>query len=184
MPLRWALVGSIAIISVAYPLAITQLDLPSDPTKESSSALFAQINILQSYGLYFVLLIPKLVITLLSQVVRFWKPISEPDRIHDLNNGLFVILDQLSLCLVLLAATVKKLWKTNGYLTYFCAICAVIYLSAPENSPRYLYILFVLLAIALAAPELQNSLSSRRAAILGLQLGNGQGHKSEWECPR
>jgi hypothetical protein len=61
-------------ISAAYPFAMASVDVGVDPKVISTSVLFAQINVLQSYGLYFALLVPKLMIALLSQVVQFWIP--------------------------------------------------------------------------------------------------------------
>jgi hypothetical protein len=143
-------------ISVLYPFAIDAIHLDLDPAKDSSSALFAQINLLQGYGLYFLLLIPKLLITLLSQVVRFWTPFVDSERLHILPTGLFVLFDQLSMCLLLAASFCKRAWVKENPAIYFVLLYVAIYLAAPENSPRYLYLLFVLVATVLSSPELQS----------------------------
>ena len=148
-------------ISIAYPFAIPSVDVGADVTKSSSSAFYAEINALQSYGLYFILLVPKAIIALLSHVVRFWTLFADPARLHDLPTGLFVLVDQLCMCFVIVAAWRKKLWKLENPVVYFVLVYCVIFFAAPENSPRYLYMLFVLMTALLASPELQSLRISR-----------------------
>lgn len=156
VPARRAAVILIIGISALYPFAIKSVGLTFDPTQFSSSAFFASINALQGYGLYFLLFLPKLVIALSSQIVRFWKPFLDPQRLHDMSSGVFVILDQLCLCTVAIASCFSKIWKWDSAITYALVVYLVIFLAAPENSPRYLYMIFVLTAIALSAPQLKD----------------------------
>ena len=114
------------------------------------------MNVLQNHGLYFALLLPKMIIALLSQVVRFWEPFADPKRLHDLNNGVYVLFDQLCFCTVVLASWRKRLWVVANPVIYFLLIYALVFLAAPMNQPRYLYMLFVLMTLVLSAPELQS----------------------------
>jgi hypothetical protein len=143
-------------ISLVYPFAMASVDVGGDVRESSSSALYAHINKVQSYGLYFALLVPKIVIVFLSQVVRFWTPFINTERLHDLHTGLFVLFEQLSICFVFIVSLCKRLWVKENPVIYFVLVYAVIYLSAPENSPRYLYFLFVLIVAVLSSPELQS----------------------------
>jgi hypothetical protein len=149
-----AVIALVAGISIIYPF-VMPLVVVSDVREKSSSAFFAQINVLQSYGLYFVLLVPKLVITLTSQLVRFWLPFVNSDRLHDLPTGPFVIPDQLCACYVLIESWRRKLWVVENPVIYFALVYLVIFIAAPENSLRYLYLLFVLILSLICSPELQ-----------------------------
>jgi len=143
-------------ISLIYPFAIASVNTGSDAKESSSSAFFAQINVLQSYGLYFLLLVPKLIIALLSHVVQFWTLFANRQRLHDLPTGVFVLIDQLCMCFVIAISLSKKLWVTENPVVYFIMVYCLIFIAAPENSPRYLYMLFVLMAVVLSSPELQS----------------------------
>jgi hypothetical protein len=143
-------------ISAAYPFAMASVDVGVDPKVISTSVLFAQINVLQSYGLYFALLVPKLMIALLSQVVQFWIPFIDKARLHDLPTGLFVLVDQICMCFVVLASWRQSLWVKESPVVYFVLVYCLITLAAPENATRYLYMPFVLMAVVLSSPELQS----------------------------
>lgn len=145
-------------ISIAYPfaLAFVSNDIPEEVRGVSSSEFYRQINQLQNYGLYFVLVIPKIVTALLSQVVRFWTPFVDTARLHDLPTGPFVLVDQLCMCFVVIAAWVRRLWVIDNPVVYFVLVYCLIFFAAPENSPRYLYLLFVLMAAVLSSTELQS----------------------------
>jgi hypothetical protein len=156
IPLKRAMILLIVGISVAIPFAMASVGLQTDVTKESSSALFANINLIESYGLYFVILTPKIAITLLSGVVQFWKPFVDPARLHDLNNGLFVIIDQICLCSVVIVTWRKRLWLKENPVIYFVLIYVLIDFAAPVNAARYLYLIYVLMATVLSSHELQS----------------------------
>jgi hypothetical protein len=166
-----AAVAMIIGISLAYPFAMASVDVGGDITQSSSSAFFAEINLLQSYGLYFALLVPKLIITLLSQIVRFWVPFIDTIRLHDLTTGLFVLFEQICMCVVVIVSCFKKLWVKENPVIYFVLVYAVIFLAAPENSPRYLYMIFVLMAVVLSSPELQTFRLSGPATVLPKRQG-------------
>ena len=155
LPKRAAAVLIIGI-SAAYPFAMASVDVGADVRESSSSAFFAQINVLQSYGLYFALLVPKMIIALLSQVARFWTPFVDTERLHDLPTGPFVLVDQLCMCVVTIISWRRRLWVAENPVVYFIMVYCLIFFAAPENSPRYLYMLFVLMAAVLSSPELQS----------------------------
>lgn len=147
----------IAGISIVYPIAIAYVSrgVAEEAIESSSSTLYAHINVLQNHGLYFLLILPKLAIALLSQVVRFWAPFYDPTRLHDLPTGPFVLIDQICMCIVFLVALCKKLWNTENTIAYFVIIYCIVFLAAPENSPRYLYMVYILTAAMIASPDLQ-----------------------------
>lgn len=158
VPPKYAAAVLIIGISIAYPIAMAWVtrDIPEDLIGSSSSDLYGYMNVLQNHGLYFALLLPKMIIALLSQVVRFWEPFADPKRLHDLNNGVYVLFDQLCFCTVVLASWRKRLWVVANPVIYFLLIYALVFLAAPMNQPRYLYMLFVLMTLVLSAPELQS----------------------------
>jgi hypothetical protein len=141
-------------ISIGYPFAIAAVSA-GIPEDASSPALYAQINILQSYGLYFALFIPKMAIAMLSQVIRFWTPFVDPVRLHDLPTGPFVLVDQICMCFVAIASWFKGIWVMENPVVYFVLVYCLVYLAAPENQPRYFYMIYVLMAAVLSSQELQ-----------------------------
>jgi hypothetical protein len=154
-------------ISVLYPSAIAFVDLPEDVKGSTSSEFYAKLNILQDHGLYFALLLPKAIISLLSQVIRFWVPFLDLERLHDLPTGVFVLFDQLCMCWVVIVTIRGRLWRASNPLMYFALVFCVIYFAAPENSPRYLYMLYVLMSALLSSSELQALRMPERAARTG-----------------
>jgi hypothetical protein len=164
-----AAVAMIVGISLTYPLAMASVNIGSDVKQSSSSALFAQINVLQSYGLYFLLFVPKMIIALLSHVVQFWMLFLNRERLHDLPTGVFVLIDQICMCFVIVISLCRKLWVGENPVVYFIMVYCLIFIAAPENSPRYLYLLFVLMTVVLSSPEMQ-SLRLPVRAPLGLNV--------------
>lgn len=156
-PRRAALILLI-LISAAYPAAIAWFlqGIPVALRQSTSSTLYERIDWLQSYGLYFLLVIPKAVIALLSQIVRFWQPFLDSERLHDLNNGAFVLLDQLCFCAVVIALWRKREHLSASPICYFGLVYGLIYLAAPMNQPRYLYMLFILMAALVSSSEMQS----------------------------
>jgi hypothetical protein len=180
IPPKGAATAMIIVISAAYPFAMASVDVGGDVKQNSSSALFAQLNVLQGYGLFFAVLVPKMIIALLSQVVRFWSPFVDQERLHDLPTGLFVLVDQICMCLVIVASLCRRLWVADNPVVYFIVVYCLIFLAAPENSPRYLYMLFVIIALLLSSNELQalriteheSGLSNRKGNILSVTSAN------------
>lgn len=155
--LKRASLAIIVTISIAYPFAIASVGLPATDTAENAASIvYMYLNRLQLYGLYFALILPKLAITLLSQVIRCWVPFIDEVRLHDLPTGLFVLGEQLCMCILAFRVWRQKLWSAKNPIVYFSTVYCIIFLAAPLNSPRYLYLLYVLLAALLSSRELQS----------------------------
>ena len=161
MPRRYAAVALLLGISVLYPIAISVAGLSAYSLTYSSSAAYLAINRWQARGLYFALILPKLFLDLTSQILRFWEPFSTPERLHNLPTGMFVMVDQLCMCAVCAYALYRRRLSIEGEVGYFVIVFVIIYLAAPENSPRYLYFVYVLLAVALSIPDAYGFSGSR-----------------------
>lgn len=142
-------------ISLLYPFAMQFVHATEGLDDSSSSLFYQKLNALQDYGLFFALLVPKLFIALTSQLLRFWEPFLDVRRLHDLPTGVFVIVDQLWMCIVAGWMWRKRLWSPRNGLIYFAMVYTIIILAAPMNSPRYLYLIYVLLVILLSCEDLQ-----------------------------
>lgn len=153
---RLAVIVLIAGVTITYPLAINwvMIDLPVQEQDKSSSALYALLNQGQSYGLYPFVFWFKFAIALTSQVIRFWQPFTDPQRIHDLNNGLYVMLDQICLSSVLIMLSRKRHLSMRSPVMLFSSLYLVVFLAAPMNQPRYLYMLLIMVAVFLSSTDL------------------------------
>ena len=144
---RKALASLILGISIASPIVRVYLD----PTQlgEEQSAVTGLLVKLQDYGLYALVLPAKVLSALTSQIVQFWD-LLDFKRLHDLQTGVFVLGDQLSMCAILLFAWKRKLLRLSNEAVYFIAIYVVIYCAAPLNQPRYFFFCYVLIAAVIA----------------------------------
>lgn len=141
----------VVVMSAVFPIVHSALNVPEYVRSE----LIMKLNFLQDKGLFFLIFIPKLLIALTSQLVRWWPPLFEENRIYDLQNGFFVTANQL--CMTGLAIWVwrKDLWRIHNKLVYFVVIHVLVLCAAPLNQPRYYYMLYIVVAAFVATPELQ-----------------------------
>jgi hypothetical protein len=141
-------------ISCLFPLIHRTIPLP--PNLKVSSGVIEVMNKMQDQGLYFLLFIPKLITALASQLFRWWIPLFDKERFLDLQTGVFVIGNQF--CMVALAVFVwrKGLWRLSNKVVYFVIIYIVLFCSAPLNSPRYLYMVYIVVAGFASSPSLQS----------------------------
>ena len=142
-------------ISVLFPLAHSAITLP--PNLKVSSGLIEEMNKLQDRGLYFLLFVPKLVTALTSQIFRWWIPLLDRERFFDLQTGLFVIGNQLCMVGLAIFAWKKKLWRLKNRIVYFAVVYLVVFCSAPLNSPRYLYMIYIVVAGYASSSLLQSN---------------------------
>ena len=144
-----------SIITLLYPLYHSYVTETEGIEIASDNALFAPINDLQEKGLFPLLLIPKLLIAMTSQLLRPWQPFTDERKLHSMMTGIFVMIDQFWLCVVTIIAWRKKLWRLSNPIIYFVLLFVLITIAAPLNSPRYLFFAYVLMAIVLSSRELQ-----------------------------
>lgn len=120
------------------------------------------LNVASAHGLYFMVFPLRLVVALVSQIVQFWV-LFDIHRFYDLQTGLFVLSDQLCMCLMLCVLWRQRILKLSNDAVYFLAIFAITYCAIPMNSPRHLYFGYVLGAIVIANAKYCNS-ADRAAA--------------------
>jgi len=97
-------------ISAAYPFAMASVDVGVDPKVISTSVLFAQINVLQSYGLYFALLVPKLMMLCCLKSFNSGY-LSLTKHVCTISQLVYLFsLIRLCMCFVVLASCAQSLW--------------------------------------------------------------------------
>jgi hypothetical protein len=135
--------------------------LVSDYPIGAQSAVTDALTWVSLQGFYFLAFPIRLLVALTSQVMQFWVPFLDTRRFYDMQTGMFLLGNQLCMCLMLFLLWLKSLLTLSNDASYFLAIFAVTYCAAPLNQPRYFYFCYIFAAMMLA----DTSSDSRRASV-------------------
>lgn len=124
--------------------------LVSDYPIENQSAVTDALTWASLRGFYFLVFPIRLLVALTSQVMQFWVPFLDTRRFYDMQTGMFLLGNQLCMCLMLFLLWLKGLLTLANDAFYFLAIFAVTYCAAPLNQPRYFYFCYIFAAMMLA----------------------------------
>ena len=164
-----ALLLLIAIITVAYPLALNSrsVDLTAFTDQaQSGNSILVLDHVQSSYGFPLVV-IPKAAMSLFGDALTpsYWLTDYLHQDFTDLANSLVIRLHCLAMLLVFLAALCKGRLKMSRPLPFFMALYLIITAANPFTQPRYEYPIYVLLCFELARREW-----TRRPARLRVNL--------------
>lgn len=152
-----ALLLLIAIITVAYPLALNSrsVDLTAFTDQaQSGNSILVLDHVQSSYGFPLVV-IPKAVMSLFGDVLTpgYWLTDYLHQNFTDLANSLVIRLHCLAMLAVFLVALCKGRLRMGRPLPFFMALYLIMTAANPFAQPRYEYPIYVLLCFELARRE-------------------------------
>jgi hypothetical protein len=153
----YALLLLIAVITVAYPLAVNSrgVDLTAFTDQaQSGNAILALNHVQSSFGFPLVV-VPKAVMSLFGRVLTpaYWLTDYLHQDFTDLANQCVIHLHCLAMLVVFLVALCKGKLKMSRPLPFFMALYLIITAANPFTQPRYEYPVYALLCFELAWRE-------------------------------
>lgn len=113
----------------------------------NNSHIMATLNSMQKNYLFFVVLIPKLLMNLAFVVLLFL--VQQPDW-HDVPNGAGMLIYQALMIGVTVAIVLQRKFHLNSNYIYCAALFSVLCCAGPLIQPRYLYAAYIFMCIELA----------------------------------
>jgi hypothetical protein len=152
-----ALLALIAVITVAYPLALNfrGMDLSAFADQAQGGNGIVVLNQIQSAFGFPLVLIPKALMSLFGRLVTptYWLGDYLNQDFTDLANQYVVHLHCLAMLLLLVVALVKGRLRMSSPFPFFMALYLIITAANPFVQPRYEYPIYVLLCFELARNE-------------------------------
>jgi len=156
----------VIILSILYPLFLSPiLGTISDQStmskqSETAGGLISILNTLQDHYLFFLVVIPKMISNTFGNLGRISGYIFAPDSIdmYDIYNSFIVLGHQYAMFAVVAFLYMKKKISLKSNLIYFSIIYLVIYSLGIMIQYRYIFPIYIMLALELVKCEKPNLL--------------------------